>query len=116
MEIKERLPLGGVGAERATAVVMLSVCAISVCTGVCATLRAAAARVARIARVGGEGVWGLFLLGGGVLEKNAFFSGEVKKSNSSFLIKVVFVGRCNTRVSHNNTRNSRALLSSILDT
>ena len=56
MEIKERLPFGGVSAERATAVVMLSVCTMSVCTGVCATARAAAARAVRNARVGGGGV------------------------------------------------------------
>ena len=66
VEIKKRLPFGGVGAERATAVVMLSVCAMSVsamsvcamsvCTEVCATVRAAAAREVRNARVGGGGV------------------------------------------------------------
>ena len=61
VEINKRLPFGGVGAERATAVVMLSVCAMSlcamsVCTGVCATVRAAAAREVRNARVGGGGV------------------------------------------------------------
>jgi hypothetical protein len=64
--IKKRLPFVGVGAERATTVVMLSVCvmslcamsvcAMSVCTGVCATVRAAAAREVRSARVGGGGV------------------------------------------------------------
>ena len=34
----------------------MSVCAMSVCTGVCATVRAAAAREVRNARVGGGGV------------------------------------------------------------
>ena len=61
VEIKKRLPFVGVGVERATAVVMLSVCAMSVCamsvcTEVCATVRAAAAREVRNARVGGGGV------------------------------------------------------------
>ena len=61
VEIKKRLPFVGVGVERATAVVMLSVCAMSVCamsvcTEVCASVRAAAARGVRNARVGGGGV------------------------------------------------------------
>ena len=51
VEIKERLPLSGVGVERAIAVVMLTVCAVSVCTGVCATVR-----VVCLAIVGDEGV------------------------------------------------------------
>lgn len=53
VEIRERLPLGGVGEERSVKVLMLTVCAMSVCTGVCASVRAATARVARIAIVGG---------------------------------------------------------------
>ena len=36
VEVRERLPLGGVGAERSIKVLMLAVCAMSVCTGVCA--------------------------------------------------------------------------------
>jgi hypothetical protein len=50
------LPLNGVGVERAVAVVMLTVCAVSVCTGVCAAVLAAAVRVMRLALVGNEGV------------------------------------------------------------
>ena len=50
-EERERLPLllSGVGAERLVKVLMLAVCA-----GVCVSVRAASARLARIAIVGGE--------------------------------------------------------------
>ncbi len=51
MEIKERLPLNGVGAERSKAVLVLSVCAMWVCTGFCASVRAAAVLVERITEV-----------------------------------------------------------------
>ena len=54
--IKRRLPLGGDGAERSIKVVVLSLCAVWLCTGVCAALRAAAARVVRGAK-GGDDVW-----------------------------------------------------------
>ncbi len=54
MEIKECLPFSGVGAERSVEVLVLSVCAMLLCTGVCASVRAAeTVRVARIAIVGG---------------------------------------------------------------
>jgi hypothetical protein len=42
------LPSGGVGAERSIKVLMLAVCAMPVCTGVCASVR--------FALVGDEGV------------------------------------------------------------
>jgi len=56
-ETRERLPLplGGVGAERSIKVLMLAVCAVPVCTGSCAAVRAAAARTERSALVDGEG-------------------------------------------------------------
>ena len=44
MEIKVRLPLSGVGAERSIEVIVLSLCAVWVCTGVCASMCAAARR------------------------------------------------------------------------
>ena len=48
-EKRERLPLplDGVGAERSIKVLMLAVCAESVCTGGCAAVRVTAARVMR---------------------------------------------------------------------
>ena len=56
-EKRERLPLplSGVGAERSIKVLMLAVCAVPVCTGVCASVRVTAARVVRPALVGDEG-------------------------------------------------------------
>ena len=55
-EIRRRLPLVGDGAGRSIEVFVLSLCAVWICTGVCATLRAAAARVVRGAKIGDDGV------------------------------------------------------------
>jgi len=48
--------LVGDGAERSIEVFVLSLCAVWICTGICATMRASAVRVKRSARIGGEGV------------------------------------------------------------
>ena len=55
-EKRERLPvpLCGVRAERSVKVLMLAVCAMPVCTGVCASVRAASVRELRFDLVGDE--------------------------------------------------------------
>jgi hypothetical protein len=55
-EERERLPspLSGVGAERSIKVMMLAVCAMPVCTGVCASVCAASVRELRFDYVGDE--------------------------------------------------------------
>ena len=56
VEIKERFPLSGVGAKRSIEVLVLLVCAILLCTGVCTSLCAGSLRALRVAIVGGEDV------------------------------------------------------------
>ena len=63
MEIKERLPLSGVGVERSIEVVLLPLCAVWICTGISVSLRTAAAHVVHIAKVGGEGVFAVAAAG-----------------------------------------------------
>ena len=57
VEKRERLPLPlrGVRAGRLVKVLMLAVCAVPVCTGVCASMRVTAERAVRPALVGDEG-------------------------------------------------------------
>ena len=56
MEIKRRLPLGGVAAERSRELLVLLVCVMWVCAGVYASVRAELMRARRIVTVSGEGV------------------------------------------------------------
>ena len=83
VKIRERLPLSGVGAERSREVFVLSVCAMWVCTGVCASVRVAAARVESFARVGGEGAFAVAIAGTSVAEGRAKRTSALDRSTDT---------------------------------